>query len=61
MLMEKRTMADIRREKFNRQGQLARELANLALAEIDDALQGNVVDLNANVVELYPDMPDDAA
>lgn len=36
--MEKRTMADIRREKFNRQGQIARELANLALQEIDDAL-----------------------
>jgi hypothetical protein len=36
--MEKRTMADIRREKFNRQGQIARELADLALKEIDDAL-----------------------
>ena len=31
-------MADIRREKFNKQGQIARELANLALAEIDEAL-----------------------
>lgn len=31
-------MADIRREKFNRQGQIARELADLALQEIDDAL-----------------------
>ena len=59
--MERRTMADIRREKFNRQGQLARELANLALAEIDDALQGEVIDLNANVIELHPDFPDDAA
>ena len=33
-------MADIRREKFNRQGQIARELADLALQEIDDALKG---------------------
>lgn len=31
-------MADIRREKFNKQGQVARDLANLALHEIDDAL-----------------------
>lgn len=31
-------MADIRREKFNKQGQIARELADLALADIDDAL-----------------------
>ena len=38
MLMEKRTMADIRREKFNRQGQIARDLAELALKDIDDAL-----------------------
>ena len=36
---EKRTMADIRREKFNKQGQIARELADLALQEIDEALQ----------------------
>ena len=36
--MEKRTMADIRREKFNRQGQIARELADLALKDIDEAL-----------------------
>lgn len=38
--MEKRTMADIRREKFNKQGQLARELADLALRDIDDLLNG---------------------
>ncbi len=63
--MEKRTMADIRREKFNKQGQIARELADLALRDIDEALFGyaevadNVVDLGANVVELFP--PDDAA
>lgn len=31
-------MADIRREKFNRQGQIARELADLAMREIDEAL-----------------------
>lgn len=58
-------MADIRREKFNKQGQIARELADLALRDIDEALGGyaevadNVVDLGANVVELFP--PDDAA
>ena len=59
--MERRTMADIRREKFNKQGVIARELASLALQDIDDALQDNVIDLNANVVELHPDIPDDAA
>lgn len=34
-------MADIRREKFNRQGQIARELADLALKEIDEVLEGS--------------------
>lgn len=36
--MEKRTMAEVRREKFNKQGQIARDLADLALKDIDDAL-----------------------
>lgn len=31
-------MADIRREKFNKQGKIARDLADLALREIDEAL-----------------------
>lgn len=31
-------MADVRREKFNRQGQIARDLADLAMREIDEAL-----------------------
>lgn len=34
-------MADVRREKFNRQGQIARDLASLALSEIDEALADN--------------------
>lgn len=32
-------MADVRREKFNKQGQIARDLADLALREIDEALE----------------------
>lgn len=36
--MERRTQAEIRREKFNKQGQIARDLADLALQDIDDAL-----------------------
>lgn len=36
--MDNRTMAEIRKEKFSKQGQLARELADLALLEIDEAL-----------------------
>lgn len=54
--MEKRTMADIRREKFNRQGQIARELADLALQEIDDALKGYAE--TADVINLFPERPD---
>lgn len=36
--MERRTQADKRREEFNRQGKIARDLADLAMAEIDEAL-----------------------
>lgn len=36
--MEKLTRAEVRRRDFNRQGKIARELADLALQEIDDAL-----------------------
>lgn len=37
-MTEKRTRADIRREKFNKQGKIARDLADLALQDIDQAL-----------------------
>lgn len=70
--MEKRTMADIRREKFNKQGQIARELADLALREIDEALTDHAqtrpdippgqiggVLIRANFMRDIP--PDDAA
>lgn len=48
--MERRTMADIRREKFNKQGMVARELATLALRDIDEAL----ADHSATVLEFSP-------
>lgn len=42
-------MAEIRREKFNKQGKIARDLADLALQEIDEALNGY-----AEVADMMP-------
>lgn len=56
-----KTSAEVRREKFNRQGVIARELAELALREIDEAL------VDCPVVRIFPDLlpqpepPDTAA
>ncbi len=48
-------MAEIRAEKFNKQGIIARELANLALAEIDEALAEVIP------IRLDDDLPPEAA
>lgn len=36
--MEKLSRAEVRRRDYNRQGKIARDLADLALQEIDEAL-----------------------
>lgn len=36
---KKRTQADVRRERFNQEAKIAKDLADLALREIDEALE----------------------
>lgn len=45
-IMEKRTQAELRKDKFTRQAKIARDLADLALKEIDEAIDGHTGFIN---------------
>lgn len=55
--MEKPTQADSRKEHFARQAKVARDLADLALNEIDEALAGYVPPVHSELYELWEDDP----